>query len=584
MDVLTIANTPCDEDGAWHWISWKESVHTAVTAAIEGGEVPTETTLATSTGMNSRWHGVPGSSPSSIAFDFDKVAGLSSSDDQDTDMSSTRSSSLSDVPEHSTPPSSSLSPYLHPGHPATGSASTFAAPPSRNGSAPPIPSHSHVAGPSTHRPPATLRRSSSRSLHRTLTESNTPSLAPGASTASSTVAQTLRRNGSNGSTSSLSAVTTLGARGPRVQPTPPSAASSPSPREGLPRRTNPRLPHDKDAAPAPPTAMYWSKAPVYGTMLNRPVRSHSVTLLDTTAWVLGGCDDHDSSTDIFCFDIETMQWTHPGTQGDPPPPCRAHTCTLFDRKMFIIGGGLGPTYYDFIYVLDTTTRFWHRPTVAKESNVPHPASRRAHTAVLHHGVIWVFGGGNGMQALNDLWTLDVSAYLGYNGKDAKPVYWQKVETKGEPPAPRGYHTANLIGNFMIVTGGSDGFNYFTDLWLLNLENLEWKPLKMVEQPHKLLAHTSTQVGSYLYIIGGHNGERYTSDVLLFNLVNLQYEKRVVYGKPPNPRGYHATILADSRLFLFGGYDGVTSYDDVHILDLAANAYLPQVTSFTIDAP
>ncbi len=67
-------------------------------------------------------------------------------------------------------------------------------------------------------------------------------------------------------------------------------------------------------------------------------------------------------------------------------------------------------------------------------------------------------------------------------------------------------------------------------------------------------------------------------------VNLQYEKRAVYGKAPNPRGYHATILADSRLFLFGGYDGITSYDDVHILDLAANAYLPQVTSFTIDAP
>lgn len=68
------------------------------------------------------------------------------------------------------------------------------------------------------------------------------------------------------------------------------------------------------------------------------------------------------------------------------------------------------------------------------------------------------------------------------------------------------------------------------------------------------------------------------------LVNLQYEKRIVYGKAPNPRGYHATILADSRLFLFGGYDGITSYDDVHILDLAANAYLPQVTSFAIDAP
>jgi hypothetical protein len=137
---------------------------------------------------------------------------------------------------------------------------------------------------------------------------------------------------------------------------------------------------------------------------------------------------------------------------------------------------------------------------------------------------------------------------------------------------------------MIVAGGSDGNNYFTDLWLLNLDDLLWRELKMVEPSFKLLAHTSTQVGSYLYIIGGHNGEGYTSQVLLFNLVNLQYETRTVYGKPPVARGYHATILADSRLFLFGGYNGQTSFDDVYVLDLAANAYLPQVTSFTIDAP
>lgn len=58
---------------------------------------------------------------------------------------------------------------------------------------------------------------------------------------------------------------------------------------------------------------------------------------------------------------------------------------------------------------------------------------------------------------------------------------------------------------------------------------------------------------------------------------------MVLGKPPSIRGYHATILADSRLFVFGGFNGSTSFDDVHILDLAAGAYLPQVTSFTMEA-
>jgi hypothetical protein len=66
-------------------------------------------------------------------------------------------------------------------------------------------------------------------------------------------------------------------------------------------------------------------------------------------------------------------------------------------------------------------------------------------------------------------------------------------------------------------------------------------------------------------------------------VSLQYEPRSTLGRPPTPRGYHASVLADSRLFVFGGFNGHDVFDDVHILDLAAAAYLPQVTSFSIDA-
>lgn len=93
---------------------------------------------------------------------------------------------------------------------------------------------------------------------------------------------------------------------------------------------------------------------------------------------------------------------------------------------------------------------------------------------------------------------------------------------------------------------------------------------------------------------------YVSDLLMYNLgeiilfllhpgfhsylclVSLQYEPRIVLGKPPSIRGYHASILADSRLFLFGGFNGRSVFDDVYILDLAAGAYLPQVTSFTME--
>ena len=67
-------------------------------------------------------------------------------------------------------------------------------------------------------------------------------------------------------------------------------------------QSTPRLPHDREAELAPSTLVYWSRAPVYGAMPMRTMRAHSVTLVDTTAWIFGGCDDKDCSKDIYCFD------------------------------------------------------------------------------------------------------------------------------------------------------------------------------------------------------------------------------------------------------------------------------------------
>jgi hypothetical protein len=63
---------------------------------------------------------------------------------------------------------------------------------------------------------------------------------------------------------------------------------------------------------------------------------------------------------------------------------------------------------------------------------------------------------------------------------------------------------------------------------------------------------------------------------------MSWETRKVYGQAPTPRGYHTTVLYDSRLFLFGGYNGQTFSNEVYILDLSSYAYLPQIMNFDID--
>ncbi|KAI0255637.1 hypothetical protein BJV78DRAFT_690122 [Lactifluus subvellereus] len=408
---------------------------------------------------------------------------------------------------------------------------------------------------------STLRQASSSRAPRTQSTSrrSTPGDSP---TAGPT--RRLPTPSTNASSTSLSAATREApARSPRT-PAPDTA----------PRfRAVPHLPNVLNVEPAPPPVMYWSKAPIWGALPTHGFRAHTVTLADNVAWIFGGCDDRGCFKDMWCFNIETMQWSHPEMQGDLPPPCRAHSATLVGRKIVIIGGGEGASYYNSVHVFDIPTRRWSRPTFTT-ADVPPP--RRAHTTVLYQNKIWVFGGGNGLQALNDVWTLDVSGSL-------DRMKWEQVTISGRKrPSPRGYHTANLVQNVMIVVGGSDGRECFQDIWCLNLDTAVWTQIKP-DTLHRRLSHSSAQVGSYLFISGGHDGSEYTPELLLFNLVSLQYEPRPTLGRPPTPRGYHASLLADSRLFIFGGFNGHDVFDDVHMLDLAAAAYLPQVTSFSIDA-
>ena len=63
---------------------------------------------------------------------------------------------------------------------------------------------------------------------------------------------------------------------------------------------------------------------------------------------------------------------------------------------------------------------------------------------------------------------------------------------------------------------------------------------------------------------------------------MSWEQRKVYGAPPDPRGYHVAVLHDSRLVVLGGFDGKTVFDQIYTLELAACAYLTQITKFELE--
>ncbi|CAJ0638034.1 4003_t:CDS:2 [Entrophospora sp. SA101] len=339
--------------------------------------------------------------------------------------------------------------------------------------------------------------------------------------------------------------------------------------------------------PAPAPAMYWTKIKTNGKIPKAlrghtvnlvgelmyvfggrdlligeappPCRAHSSTLVDKKLFIFGGGDGSVYFNHLYIFDTDTLSWSKPETTGDiplprrahttayynnsiyvfgggdgaralndvhiivigeAPPPCRAHSSTLVDKKLFIFGGGDGSVYFNHLYIFDTDTLSWSKPETTGDIPLP----RRAHTTAYYNNSIYVFGGGDGARALNDVHMLNVS--------DLNNLVWKKVEPSGRAPISRGYHTSNLVGSKLVVYGGSDGLECF-------------------------------------------------SDVHILDLVTMQWESRKVYGTRPTERGYHSSVLYDSRLFVFGGYDGQTVYDDLYVLDLSACAYLPQIINFEL---
>ncbi|CAE7146201.1 unnamed protein product [Rhizoctonia solani] len=321
-----------------------------------------------------------------------------------------------------------------------------------------------------------------------------------------------------------------------------------------------------------PTLMHWSRAPVSGMLPTRHLRAHSMTLVGNTIWIFGGTDESDSRDDVYTLDTETFVWGKPKPTGDQPPPSRAHTATLVqNRYIFIVGGGQDFVYYDTVHIFDTLTHKWTKPDIQGER----PISRRAHTACLYNGRLIIFGGGNGNIALNDVWAMDVTVPF-------DKLRWEQIKPQGSGPlpSPRGYHTSNLVGNVMVIIGGSDGRDCYDDIWVMDLDTALWKEV-CAEQKYSCMFHSSTQVGSYLFILGGHSNQSFVSNLVFFNLITLQFETRQSAGRTFPARGYHSAVLADSRLIVTGGFDGETVFEDVSVLDLAALAYLPQVTRFGI---
>ncbi len=138
---------------------------------------------------------------------------------------------------------------------------------------------------------------------------------------------------------------------------------------------------------------------------------------------------------------------------------------------------------------------------------------------------------------------------------------------------------------LIIFGGIDKRNRFSDLWLFSLEDANWSQVKAEGTGPDPRGHCSaTRVGDKVYVFGGYGGygQAY-NDLWVLHIGGQDKQYRweqlteSIQGTGPSPRFDHSAFVfpvtpnSDTydKLLIMGGRDLSQMYSNSFVLDLAS---------------
>ena len=275
-----------------------------------------------------------------------------------------------------------------------------------------------------------------------------------------------------------------------------------------------------------------------------------------------------------------MIWEAPSCIGDVPQKRSGHslTCLKENPFVFLFGGCVSsrkPAPTNSVYKLDMgdpTEFYWG---LIEPESTAKPTPRWNHSAsLLPDGkTVLVFGGfGTKVQPrLNDLWLFDTEKEKWSQPNNGKTnenggVVSFKVDWKN-CPVPRGSHSANVIGDKLLVFGGYGGSGFtrkdFNDLHALDTKTWEWSVVETTgEKPQERSGHKAVTVQDKLYVMGGWNAMLQFDDMFILDTATSTWSQPESACGPESwgpPRWNFSAVSIFAvpywKIFIFGGNSG-----------------------------
>ncbi|XP_078095089.1 F-box only protein 42 isoform X2 [Mustelus asterias] len=233
--------------------------------------------------------------------------------------------------------------------------------------------------------------------------------------------------------------------------------------------------------------------------------SHSACYYDAnqSMYVFGGCTQSSCNAafnDLWRLDLNSKEWIRPLASGSYPSPKAGATLVVYKDLLVLFGGWTRPSPYP----LHQPERFFDEiHTYSPSKNwwncivTTHgPPPMAGHSSSVIGDKMIVFGGSLGSRQMsNEVWILDMEQWA-----------WSKPATAGSMPHPRGGQSQIIIDHeTILILGGCGGPNaLFKDAWLLHMNSTPWtwQQLKVENEEHgapELWCHPACRVGQCVVV-------------------------------------------------------------------------------------
>lgn len=233
--------------------------------------------------------------------------------------------------------------------------------------------------------------------------------------------------------------------------------------------------------------------------------SHSACYYDSnqSMYVFGGCTQSSCNAafnDLWRLDLNSKEWIRPLASGSYPSPKAGATLVMHKELLVLFGGWTRPSPYP----LHQPERFFDEiHTYSPSKNwwncivTTHgPPPMAGHSSSVIGNTMVVFGGSLGARQMsNEVWVLDLEQWL-----------WSKPLISGPLPHPRGGQSQIVIDDqTMLILGGCGGPNaLLKDAWLLHMGTppWRWQQLQVENEDHgapELWCHPACKVGQCVVV-------------------------------------------------------------------------------------